>query len=420
MTRWNQYLSYIQVRILRYLLFLNVVNTTFFSVYSQVKLDSSVHFGSQSDLYTPDIHSIHPIGIFFSKASQHFRQNPVQSKQLKIQIGSGNVWLPSVTGFIPVNTSDRNSIEKLPWHEREFEFNPMEIPSEKIQFQADGVIKSLAVSLAVPLSLNWDWNLKVKSYLLTRGKVPFTLLTNDSFIEWVHTNLVADEDPFARKYYGLDMAGIHYVDENSASIEWDNGTILLPGIESQMNYYPSLDYFNKLGLSLNIGILAGFNLSRFNPSFDMGASINMIQEVVVHNQRKIYFGGGYSLLKPGLVSFGNRVNIYNVDLLHGFEGQISFQFSLKSDRLLQLGVHYSYRSPFRKKKEFDYLILSGDRISTHWHYALSHLYKPFHTGSVIVSLFKKNTISIYIREDLIANNAPDLQTGIGWVIPIQK
>ena len=60
------------------------------------------------------------------------------------------------------------------------------------------------------------------------------------------------------------------------------------------------------------------------------------------------------------------------------------------------------------------MVLSGERIEPHWHYAISHLYRPLSANNLTLTYGKGNIVFwIYLREDLVVDNAPDAQTGIG-------
>jgi hypothetical protein len=59
------------------------------------------------------------------------------------------------------------------------------------------------------------------------------------------------------------------------------------------------------------------------------------------------------------------------------------------------------------------MVLTGNRVSTHWHYALSHLYRRLTYNTLFISYSKGFfSVSGYIKEDFFVDNAPDAQTGV--------
>jgi len=59
--------------------------------------------------------------------------------------------------------------------------------------------------------------------------------------------------------------------------------------------------------------------------------------------------------------------------------------------------------------------MKGEKISSHWHYSISHLFKTLTCNNFFISMSKgKYSFSAYLREDFRVDNAPDIQTGLGF------
>lgn len=79
------------------------------------------------------------------------------------------------------------------------------------------------------------------------------------------------------------------------------------------------------------------------------------------------------------------------------------------------GINYQIQSRYNKKKEADYYVLKGKwkEINGGWQHGVSTLYKAQSNWSILYTYGSKKTlISLYLKEDLVVNNAPDIQTGV--------
>jgi len=370
-----------------------------------------------SGINKPFLLSNHPLGMFVSRIDHNFNIRPPKKVQINIGIHNGNVWQPLVKAYKPLEPSTRALMEKYVWYSREAYFDASTMPSDSLQYHADAVIRAFPADIRFRLSDHHELSFRIRSYLITRGEIPFSTITSDQFLEWFHSNIAGGEDPFARKYYGYYKANISYIDEDGESINLKSGDFLVPGIETHYYYYPDFNVTGTGGFFMNFGIHAGTNISRYNHTIDLGISSSTMKRFNFQNQRNLTLGFGLGFLKPGILQYGNRVNIFNNDFLYSLEGEVAYLKKIKDDTYYTVGLNYYYQNPYNRRKDFKYIVLTGDRITTHWHYAMTHLYTSLQSWSLIFSYSRKRTILVYIREDLKVNNAPDIQTGIEIQIP---
>ncbi len=106
-------------------------------------------------------------------------------------------------------------------------------------------------------------------------------------------------------------------------------------------------------------------------------------------------------------------------LSNEFLFEIIHRFKNKS--AISLATTYYLQSPYNKRSEFDYLVLTGHRYTTHWHYTMTHLFNTL-TANSLVFTFSKASYAwwVYVREDFLVDNAPDAQTGIGLKFYLDK
>ncbi len=370
-----------------------------------------------SGISKPYLLSNHPLGMFISRIDHNFNIHPPEKVQLHIGIHNGNVWQPLVHAYIPLEQSTRTMMEKYIWYSREAYFDASTMPSDSLQYHADAVIRAFPADIRFRLSERHELSLRIRSFLITRGEIPFSTITSDRFLEWFHSNIAGGEDPFARKYYGYNKANISYTDEDGESMELKSGDFLLPGIETHYYFYPQFNMANAANFFMNFGVHTGINFSRYNHSIDLGISSAAMKNFSFQNRQRLTLGFGFGLLKQGILTYGDRVDMINNNFLYSFEGEITFLKQIKEDAYYSIGLNYYYQNPYKRREEFKYIVLTGNRVTTHWHYAMTHLYTSLQSWSLIFSYTRERTILVYIREDLKVNNAPDIQTGIEIQFP---
>lgn len=365
----------------------------------------------------PFLLSNHPLGMFVLRIDHNFNIRPPDKVQINFGIHNGNVWQPLVKAYKPLESSVRNLMKEYIWFSREAYFNSSTMPSDSVQYHADAVIRAFPADIRFRLSDHHELCIRIRSYLITRGVVPFSTITSDRFLEWFHSNIAGGEDPFARKYYGYNKASIYYTDENNESINLKSGDFLVPGIETHYYYYPRFNLTGTKSFYMNFGIHTGANLSKYNRSADLGISSSAMKNFSFKNQQNLTLCFGAGLLKQGILKYGDQVDIINNNFLYSLEGEIAFFKQINEDSYYSIGLNYYYQNPYNRRDEFKYIVLTGNRVTTHWHYAMTHMYTSLQSWSLIFSYSRKRTILVYVREDLKVNNAPDIQTGVEVQIP---
>ena len=372
--------------------------------------------GSNYEYPELNLLTTHPLGLFISRLQSNFRVRPPLNTFLSFHISNGNVWLPFVKAYIPVDSDVRKIMEKIVWHGRVNNFFLSEMPSDSFQFAADAVIRVFRANASFRLSSKQELGITIRSLLLSKGEFPYSFLTNDKIIEAFHSNIAGGNDPFARKYYGYDKSYLKYTDVNGKSIELEQGDFLIPGIEANYYYYPP--WFINNNIFMKAGAHLGVNLSKYNRSIDGGLSLTSIKIFSFSEKKSMHFGVGVGVLKQHLIKSGTNIKISDREYICNAEAQVEYYKLLKKNSYISFGLNYSIQSSYNIKNENKFYILTGNRISTHWHYSISHLYRPPEAWNLYFAYSRNYIISIYLKEDLNVNNAPDVQTGINFQIPI--
>ena len=361
--------------------------------------------------------STHPLGIFMSRIDHNFRIAPVRKTSLALNVSNGNVWLPYVKAYFPLNESDRNAMRSIVWHEREGNFDKANTPSQTMEFHADAIIRLYQLNFNIPLSVKSELSIATRAFSVDAGKVPYSLLSSDRFIEWYHSNLSRFEDPFARKVYGFDKVKIQYKDKSGKEFELKNGDFVFSGFEMSYYYYPAFKRLEKNKIYTNFGFQLGVNTTAINPSADLGFNSSLIKQFNLKSGKQIHFGISGAALRQKLLSFGEGVQLSNNKYLLSTEFLLEYVIPLKRNSCFSIATTYFIQSSYNKNSERDYYVLTGERISTHWSYSISHLYRVL-TANYFMIAFSKGAfaVSVYVREDLLVDNAPDVQTGIGFKV----
>lgn len=375
---------------------------------------SDIHL--KNGISKPNTLATHPFGILFYTLPHNFKSQPDHIPLLDIHLSSGNVWGLPVDVYVPSLSGDQARMEALPFYSRNFRFNPTESPAEYYFFQYDGVIKDLRISLSIPMGPRNELSVSARSFLLTKGKFPFSTITGDQFIEFFHSNIAGGEDPFGRRVVGMDQAQIHYVDRNGNSLNLMEGAFIFSGIETAFYTYSRL--LAKHHIILNFGAHAGLNLNSINTSLDLGISVGGIKNFNPNSKGQFLVGMGVNILRKRSVGFsGNQVDLGTSSIFGSFEGHLEYCKRTSNQAYHSIGLNYRIQTPYNNKnEESHYVPSSPDRIAR-WHEAARHLYKFPSYWSLIYSFTRKTEISIYLQQDMLVNNAPDIQVGANLKIP---
>lgn len=388
-----------------------------FSVFGQ-EIESSNDSLKTVEIIQAKLIGNHPLGLYMMRLESNFRIHPVAKKHMSIQLSSANVWEPLVTAYKPIQETDRAFFNSLIWYDREYAFDYNSIPNERILFEADAIIKGLHLSYFLPLGKQQEIRFDMRSYLFTKGKLPFSFFSSDQFIEFFHSHIAGGEDPFARRYYGLDQAGIRYVDEEGKTIEKQANDFVIPGLEAHYTYFIPSEFLAKQNFYIHLGAHLGINTNRYNPSTDLGFSAAFIKQLKLKNKNKLQLASGTSLSIPSLLKLDEAVNINTTRFMFTANWQLSYQRKTMKNNQWEIALNYHHQSAYQSRKDLDGIILVGERISSHWHYALSHMYASLTLWSLVFNYATPHYgLSVYISEDIKVNNAPDIQTGIELSFP---
>ncbi|WP_156772441.1 hypothetical protein [Urechidicola croceus] len=388
-------------------------------VYSQNE-DSTLKNGIDK----PSTLTTHHFGIFSSRINQNFKIKPPEKSTLNFSIESGNTMHPFVEAYLPKDQAVRASFNNINWFDRQFTFIDQETtPAEYMNIVVDAVIKGFRVDFNTKISDEHEVGISVRSYLINNGKYPLSFFTSDESIEWFHSNIAGGEDPFGRRYYGLNQVDFKYTDRNGKVLELNNGDFLMGGIELNYYYYPKFLINQKENFFVNFGSHIGLNTSKYNSSTDIGISANAIKNIKLQSNNEFNIGLGISILKKNLIDFKDNIDLGNNSLLGTFEGEFEFTKYTKLKNYHSFGINYQIQTRYNKNEESDYYKLVGlwSEINAGWHNGFSTLYSSLSNWTFLYTYGKpKYKLTLYLKEDFFVNNAPDVQTGISLKIPISK
>lgn len=381
----------------------------------KISIDSLLSF----PIIRPNVLPVHPLANLSTRLLGNFKYSPGPI-DVNVTLSNGNVWLPETFIFYPINPTDIDSLMQMPWHYRK----PDDIASENEVLKADGVFRTLNISLQLPVAKHHEFGINLRSLYLEQGKKPYCFLNNDASIEYFHSHIYGGEDPFARKVYGLDKAELYYRQIDGDRFQMANHDFLIAGITLSHYYYPDFNFLSNSNAGLNLGQVLGINTTSFNPSLDYGLTINAIKSFNLTAKKLMNLSISSSMFYHQLIKFASASHVYEQNINWMAEGNLEYKWITKrKNRLHSIALDFfiqsSYKRGYRgkdKHHEFHYngVIISGKRYTSLWHTTATQLMEPLQSWSFIYSYCLKNTvISIYLQEDLKVNNAPDTQTGIG-------
>ncbi|GAA4813663.1 hypothetical protein GCM10023330_21730 [Litoribaculum gwangyangense] len=370
----------------------------------------------------PSILTTHHFGIFSSRISTNFKYNPPKKTTFSINTVSGNNFHPFVEAYFPRDPEVRQQLSDLIWYDRSFSFVDQETtPADYMNIVIDAVIKEFRIGLNIPVAKNHELAINLRSYLITKGTYPFSLFTSDETIEWVHSNIAGGEDPYGRRYYGLNQVNFEYFDRNGNTLKLENNDFFIGGIELSHFYYPTLSINESKNIFINFGSHLGINTSKFNNSLDVGISANAIKTFRLKNNYEFNVAVGTNLLRKNLINFKEVIDLGNNKYLATLESNLEITKYTSRGNFNAFGINYQIQSRYNRKEEADYYTLIGkwQEINGGWQHGVTTLYKAQSNWSFIYTYgTPKLQFSIYIKQDFLVNNAPDFQTGAGLKLPI--
>ena len=396
-----------------------------------ILLRATILFGQQNDSLSlkngidkPSVLAMHHFGIFSGRINHNFKIRPPKNTTFTFSYASGNSFHPFVEAYLPKDPDVRKEQSQLTWYYRNFHFIDQETtPADYMNLVIDAVFKEFRQSISFPINKNQELSIALRSYLITKGKYPFSFFTSDETIEWFHSNIAGGEDPYGRRYYGLNQVHVKYTDRNGNVLELHNHDFFISGIELNHYYYPSFLTNKNKNLFFNVGTHLGINTTKYNTSLDFGVSANAIKRVILKNNNEFNFAVGANVLRKNLINFDDVIDLGNNPYLATLEVGLEFTKYTKKKNYNAFGVNYQLQSRYNKLEESSYYRLIGKWKEIHggWQHGISTLYDNLSYWAFLYTYGNpKYKITLYFQEDLEVNNAPDLQTGISLTFPIAK
>ncbi|WP_158839375.1 hypothetical protein [Polaribacter sp. L3A8] len=372
----------------------------------------------------PSLLPIHHFGMFSARINQNFKIRPPEISTLNFSYASANTFHPFVEMYIPEDEATRQTLKQQTWYDRHFYENQQTTPADYENIIVDAVFKNFRIDYNTKIGKNHELGITLRSYLVSKGKYPFSVFTSDETIEWFHSNVAGGEDPFGRKYYGINKVNVNYQDRNGNTLELKDGQFLFAGIEFNHFYYPNFINLKNRNIHVNFGSHLGVNTSKNTPSIDVGVSGNIVKEWKLNENSEIRSGFGTSFLRKNAINFKeNLVNLGNNKYLGSLETMFEFTKYTRKKNYHSVSVNYQIQSRFSKRAEADYYQLVGlwQEIHSGWQNGFAKLYEYQSAWSWLYTYTRKEySFTIYVKEDLYLNNSPDLQTGISLKIPLSN
>ena len=189
----------------------------------------------------PNTTTAHHFGLFHLRINQNFKERPVDRTTFSATLKSGNTFHPFVEQYIPLDPAEQQRLSQLVWFERQFDFiDQQTTPADYSNIHIDAVFKVFRFDLEMKLAKKHELGISLRTFIPTKGNFPFTIFTNDQSIEWFHSNIAGGEDPFGRRFFGLNQLTVSYTDRNNRSLNLRNGQFIFAGIELNHFYYPQI------------------------------------------------------------------------------------------------------------------------------------------------------------------------------------
>ena len=392
-------------------------------------LGSSILKAQQNDsivfkngIDSPNQLATHHFGMFSSRISTNFKFHAPKRNTFSFNISNGNTFHPFVEAYLPKDAETRTQLSQVKWHDRPFYFIDQETtPADYVNIVVDAVIKEFRASLSLALSKHHELSISLRSHLITKGKYPFSPFTSDESIEWFHSNIAGGEDPYGRRYYGLNKVDFKYTDRNGKVLEFENNDFFIGGIELNHYYYPEFLINKSRNIFINFGSHLGLNTSKYNSAIDLGVSANAVKHIKLKNQYELNIALGANLLRKNIIDFKDNVDLGNNPFLATTESIVEITKYTKKGNYNAFSINYQLQSRYNKKDEAGYYKLIGkwQEINGGWQHGVSTLYKTLTNWNFTYTYGMPDMqLAFYVKEDFLVNNAPDFQTGFNIKIPV--
>lgn len=300
----------------------------------------------------PNLLPSHPFGLFISRINHNLNISPPSTIKLNFDLGNANVWLPEVKLYQPNDPSVAKHLSQFSWDKRDSVFQAFPRSYDSALFNADGVIKTFNINVRIPISKSFELAVCLRSFLLTQGNIPISFFTNDDFIEFFHSNIAGGEDPFARKIYGLNKAGINYQDFKGNKLNISNGQFIVPGIQFNLHYYLKNSFLTKHKIYVNSGLHIGLNTSQYNRSLDLGISGALQKQINLGTKHQLKFALAGSILQQRIANLGSEIEFSSNNYFLSHEMMFEYRKQLKNNRFWQIGLNFYYQSAYNKRGRF--------------------------------------------------------------------
>ena len=373
----------------------------------------------------PNTTTAHHFGLFHMRINQNFKERPVNKTSLSFTLESANSFHPFVEMYQPLDPTERERLSQQIWYNRGFQFiDQATTPADYSNIHIDAVFKVFRFDLETKISKKHELKFTARTFMPTKGNFPFTIFTNDQSIEWFHSNIAGGEDPFGRRFFGMNQMTVEYTDRNNRTLSLNNNQPIFAGVEVNHFYYP--DFFKpEKNIFINFGSHLGINTSKYNPSLDLGISANIHKKWELENKNEFRVGLGFSGLRKGIIRYGDPIEFGNNLFLGSGELNVEFTKYTRKGNYHAFSANYQLQTRYNKNEEREYYVLDGGTTwqdtNAGWHNGFSTLYETLTVWSILYTYGReKSAISLYIQQDFKLNNAPDLETGISLKIPISN
>lgn len=372
----------------------------------------------------PNSISSHHFGLFHLRINQNFQERPVDRTTFQIVHESANSFHPFVEAFLTNDPVQREQLSQLIWYQRGFSYvDPQTTPGDYMTIEVDAVFKIFRFDLKTRLDKRNELSFTLRTFVPTEGHYPFSLFTSDESIEWFHSNIAGGEDAFGRRFFGLNKLNVSYMDRNGKTLNLKKNQIIFSGVELNHFYYPQL-FDPQKNIAVNFGSHIGINTTKYNPSIDLGVSANAVKKWELKNKNELRWGIGFSGMRKRAIEYGSPVDFGNNLWMGSGETNLEFTKYTQKGNAHSFSINYQFQTRYNQRKETDYYQLRSidwQGINAGWHNGFSTLYETLTIYTFFYSYQRKNFgISLYLKEDLKVNNAPDLQTGVSIKIPLKK
>ena len=366
---------------------------------------------------TPPFLPTHPLGIFSLRLAEDFRMTPPEEPFLNISFSNGNCWSPLVTAYIPTESAEIERMRSLPWHVREKSFSEDAAEYQKLMYTADGVLRELRLDLGFKVKEAHEIGIISRAYYLSAGEAPTALLTSDQFIEWFHSDVYKDPDPFARRIYGFNQARIRFQDKDGEVLEFKERDVFLPATELKYSYYPG--WLNSRNFALKATSHVAFIHHKYNTSLDGGLAVTAIKNFSFTDYRSFQIGCSPGVVRRRLIAADDNVDFIEAETGITLQGVFRYSWLSRNNgrSTLSLGMH-NQSAYYTGDKSYGYWALAGERYTSHWAVTFHHLFRNLQAWTLAYQHSRKYDITFYIQEDLLVNNGPDVQVGFSIGMPL--